>query len=57
MSVGSHHAKVEKNLIHASEKTDEEGSNGRAVDIMDSGTQAVSRYMVLNTKVALNMLM
>lgn len=48
---------MEKNLIHATEKRYEEGSNGRAVDIMDSGRQAVSRYMADNINAAFNILM
>lgn len=48
---------MEKNSIHVTEKTYEQGSNGRAVDVMDSGRQAVSRHMVVNINAAFNMLM
>lgn len=48
---------MEKNLICATKKRYEEGSNVKAVDIMDSGRQAVSRYMVVNINAAFNILM
>lgn len=48
---------MEKNLIHATEITYEEGSHGSTLDIMDSGRQAVSRYIVVNINAAFNILM
>lgn len=45
---------TEKNMIHATEKPYEEGSHGSAVDIMHSGRQAVSRYIVVNINAAFN---